>query len=108
MEFLRKNLAPRGIDVRTESHNWSDIQALLSRGDRRLTEILTGIGEGAQSLGSWKRALKSRPDGVPSLDYFVFENYPEEQVLPWEHLVSPDKSGYLDSHLKNARVLATE
>ncbi|MEZ4545087.1 MAG: radical SAM protein [Cyanobacteriota/Melainabacteria group bacterium] len=108
MEFLRKNLAPRGIDVRTESHNWSDIQALLSRGDRRLTEILTGIGEGAQSLGSWKRALKSRPDGVPSLDYFVFENYPEEQVLPWEHLVSPDKSGYLDSHLKNARALATE
>lgn len=108
MEFLRKSLAPKGIDVRTESHNWSDIQALLSRGDRRLSEILIDIGDGAQSLGSWKRAMKARPDGVPSMDYFVFENYPEEQLLPWDHLISADKSGYLDGHLKTARAMATE
>ncbi|HMP52764.1 MAG TPA: radical SAM protein, partial [Candidatus Melainabacteria bacterium] len=108
MEFLRKSLAPKGIDVRTESHNWSDIQALLSRGDRRLSETLIDIGDGAQSLGSWKRAMKARPHGVPSMDYFVFENYPEEQLLPWDHLISADKSGYLDSHLRTARAMATE
>src|SRR5207253_10724620 len=36
LEYLRKHLAAAGIAVRPESHNWSDIQGLLSRGDRRL------------------------------------------------------------------------
>lgn len=31
LEYIRKNLSKLGIEVRPESHNWSDIQALISR-----------------------------------------------------------------------------
>lgn len=37
LKRLQKRLRPNGIDFRPESYNWSIIQALISRGDRRLT-----------------------------------------------------------------------
>src|SRR5262249_47191360 len=43
IEYVRKHLAKLGVEIRPESHNWSDIQALLSRGDRRLTPLMLKV-----------------------------------------------------------------
>jgi len=40
LKYLEKQLGKQGIEFRPESYNWSVIQALLSRGDRRLTSLL--------------------------------------------------------------------
>ncbi|MFM8004607.1 MAG: radical SAM protein, partial [Dolichospermum sp.] len=40
LQLLQKKLKPQGIEFRPESYNWSIIQALLSRGDRRLCQLL--------------------------------------------------------------------
>ncbi|MEM6591699.1 MAG: radical SAM protein, partial [Cyanobacteria bacterium P01_C01_bin.73] len=40
LKYLQKQLRSRGIDFRPESYNWSVIQALISRGDRRLARLL--------------------------------------------------------------------
>jgi len=40
LQVLQKQLRSHGIDFRPESYNWSVIQALLSRGDRRLSQLL--------------------------------------------------------------------
>lgn len=101
MEFLRKNLAGAGIDVRTESHNWSDIQALLSRGDRRLTEVLLAVAESKGKLGDWKRALKSAT-GVPPLEYYAYRDIDPSEVLPWSHVAPEEKLKYLGRHLEEA------
>lgn len=101
MEFLRKNLAGAGIDVRTESHNWSDIQALLSRGDRRLTKVLLSVSESKGKLGDWKRALKAA-DGVPTLDYYAYRDIDPQEVLPWSHVAPEEKLKYLGRHLEEA------
>lgn len=106
LEFLRKNLSRLGIEVRPESHNWSDIQALISRGDRRLTPVLETIAESDGNLGAWKRALRHLPEGTPDIDYYAFRDIPRDEVLPWSHLVDASRTDYLAKHLDSAMTLA--
>lgn len=106
IEFLRKQLAKVGIEVRPESHNWSDIQGLLSRGDRRLTQVLLDVGDNASNLGAWKRAFRSPPAGVPDFDYYVFRDIPGTETLPWRHLMDDAKAGMLFKHQASAAELA--
>jgi radical SAM superfamily enzyme YgiQ (UPF0313 family) len=98
LEFIRKRLAKEGIDVRPESHNWSDIQALISRGDRRLAPVLAQVASGGTTLGSWKKALRHLPEGCPGLEYFAFRTIAEDETLPWSHLVEASKTAYLNKH----------
>lgn len=106
LEYVRKKLAPRGIDVRPESHNWSNIQALLSRGDRRLTPVLLMVADSKGKLGDWKKALKACKDNCPDPDFYIFRDIPPDETLPWSHLVDQAKTTYLQSHLATAQSLA--
>jgi radical SAM superfamily enzyme YgiQ (UPF0313 family) len=106
MEYLRKKIAKVGIDVRPESHNWSDIQTLLSRGDRRLTPVLLEIGESAGNLGAWKRALRNLPDTTPDADFYIWRDIPATETLPWRHLMDDAKAGMLYRHQTQAQQLA--
>ncbi len=106
IEFLRKNLAKIGVEVRPESHNWSDIQALLSRGDRRLTDVLLGVAERGDTLGAWKAALRERDDHVPSLDYYAYRDIEENEPLPWSHLCQVEKSSYINKQMHQATMEA--
>ncbi|TAE61522.1 MAG: radical SAM protein [Nostocales cyanobacterium] len=102
LKLLQKQLKPQGIDFRPESYNWSVIQALLSRGDRRLSyllELTRGFGD---SLGSYKRAFKELKGKVPDLDFYVYSNWSTEQILPWNHLQGPLPQSTLIKHLTEA------
>ncbi len=112
LEYLRKNLAKIGIDVRPESHNWSDIQALLSRGDRRLHPILKSVEENSSNLGAWKKAIKeaSANDSTmpPARDFYIYRDIPRDEILPWSHLQDEEKTLYLGKHNQAALTLALE
>lgn len=96
LEYLRKNLAKLGIEVRAESHNWSDIQALISRGDRRLWPALLQVAEDGGKIGAWKRVF--RAGEIPGLDYYAFRDIDYGEVLPWSHLVDQTRVNYLEKH----------
>jgi radical SAM superfamily enzyme YgiQ (UPF0313 family) len=95
LEYLRKNLAKIGIEMRPESLNWSDIQTLISRGDRRLNKALLEISQSAGNLGAWKRLLRRPPPATPGLDYYAYRTIPFDEILPWHHLVDQQRSLYL-------------
>ncbi len=105
LSYIRKHLSRVGIDVRAESHNWSDVQALLSRGDRRLTEVLLGVASSAGNLGAWRNSLRNLPPGCPPEDYYVFRNIPYSETLPWQHLMDEDKALMLTRHSQQAQRL---
>ena len=92
MQLFRKKLLPKGIDFRPESYKDSIIQALISRGDRRLTKLLILAGsynEGdVPSDGSYKRASKELSGQLPPLSWYVHDDWDVAQVLPWQHLRS--------------------
>lgn len=102
LQFLQKKLKPQGIDFRPESYNWSIIQALLSRGDRRLSHLLELTRDFGDSLGSYKRAFKELKGKIPKLDFYVHANWSTEQVLPWNHLQGPLPKSTLIKHLSEA------
>jgi radical SAM superfamily enzyme YgiQ (UPF0313 family) len=100
LQTLQKHLRSNGIDFRPESYNWSVIQALLSRGDRRLSKLLELTRHYGDSLGSYRRAFKELRGQLPELSDYVFDPWTVDRVLPWSHLQGALPQSTLEKHLK--------
>jgi len=98
LQFLQKHLRPIGVDFRPESYNWSVIQTLLARGDRRLSYLLELTRHYGDTLGSYRRAFKELRGKLPSLDWYVYQDWPLGQALPWSHLQGPLPVVTLEKH----------
>jgi len=106
LKYLQKQLRSRGIDFRPESYNWSVIQALIARGDRRLSHLLEQTRQYGDSLGSYRRAFKTLRGQLPPLDFYVHDDWPLDATLPWQHLQGPLPAATLKSHLKASDIAA--
>ncbi len=102
LKFLQKHLKPQGMEFRPESYNWSVIQALISRGDRRLSHLLELTRHYGDSVGSFRRAFKDLNGQLPELDFYVHADWSTDQVLPWSHLQGPLPQATLLKHLDSA------
>lgn len=102
LQLLQKQLKPQGIDFRPESYNWSVIQALLSRGDRRLSYLLELTRHYGDTLGSYRRAFKELKGQIPEMEFYVYKTWSTEQILPWEHLQIALPKSTLIKHLATA------
>ncbi|MEB3826554.1 B12-binding domain-containing radical SAM protein [Phormidium sp. CCY1219] len=102
LKKLKKELGKSGIDFRPESYNWSVIQALISRGDRRLSHLLELVRHYGETLGSYRRAFKQLRGQLPDLDFYVYNNWSPEQILPWQHIQGPLPVSTLKKHLAEA------
>jgi radical SAM superfamily enzyme YgiQ (UPF0313 family) len=106
LKYLEKNLRPQGIDFRPESYNWSVVQALISRGDRRLGKLLQLTREFGDSAGSYKRAFKQLKGQIPPLDYYVHDRWSTAAtILPWQHLTAALPQKTLIKHLDEAMAI---
>jgi radical SAM superfamily enzyme YgiQ (UPF0313 family) len=99
LSYLQKQLRSQGIDFRPESYSWSVIQALIAKGDRRLTPLLELARHYGDTLGSYKRAFKELKSQLPPLDFYVHDRWSTEQILPWHHLAGPLPLQTLQKHL---------
>ena len=102
LKHLQKQLRRQGIDFRPESYNWSVIQALISRGDRRLSQLLELTREYGDTVGSYKRAFKQLRGQLPDLHFYVHANWSTDQVLPWSHIQGPLPLSTLLKHRADA------
>ena len=50
-------LARHGVDVRADSPDWAEVQAVLTRGDRRLADVLLAIPSGGLTVRSFFQAM---------------------------------------------------
>jgi radical SAM superfamily enzyme YgiQ (UPF0313 family) len=83
---IKSRLSPQGIQVKTESPQWSEIQAVLSRGDTSLAEVLADIDR--ESLPVWRQATIKH--GV-DLNFYAHQQWEPGQKLPWDILDSNNK-----------------
>ncbi|MDF0552341.1 radical SAM protein [Kamptonema sp. UHCC 0994] len=102
LKLLHKDLGKLGLEFRPESYNWSVIQGLLSRGDRRLSKLLELVRHYGDSLGSYRRAFKELRGQLPEMDFYVYAEWELELVLPWSHLKGPLPVETLKKHLGEA------
>lgn len=97
LSLLKRGLSPRGVEVRGESLAWSQVQAVLARGDAELAEVLAGVEE--VSLSGWRRAVeKCHLD----IDYYAHQRWDTSQKLPWTILDSGAKPKKLELELDRA------
>lgn len=59
---------------------WATIQALLSRGDRRVSDLLLAAH---QLRGDWRKAFR---EVNLNPDYYIYRQWEEDELLPWDHL----------------------
>ncbi|OGI04277.1 MAG: hypothetical protein A2Y25_09395 [Candidatus Melainabacteria bacterium GWF2_37_15] len=79
--YLRKELQTHKVQYKPTSIKWDYIQAVLSRGDRRLAPMLEKVYELSGTLGSWNRAFKEFRHLDP--DWYALRARPQDEVLPW-------------------------
>lgn len=102
LQLLQKRLTQHGIDFRPESYNWSVIQALISRGDRRVSYLLELTRSYGDSIGSYRRAFKELRGQIAPMAFYVHQDWETDRILPWQHIQGPLPQATLVKHLELA------
>ena len=74
------------------SAKWDYWQAVLSRGDKNLTDFLIDVYKKGGKLGAFKSAAKELKIDT---DYYALQNYQLEKDLPWNFIEISPKSEFL-------------
>jgi radical SAM superfamily enzyme YgiQ (UPF0313 family) len=68
------------LRIHSDVPRWAYIQALLSRGDRRVGDILNAVRD---HRGNWSQTLKSVPHNP---DFYVLRAREREERFPWDFI----------------------
>ena len=79
LNLLRSRLKPKGLKVRADSPQWYWVEGILSRGDRRVGEVIAAMEE--TSLGAWQRAADAC--GV-DVNAYIDRPLQVGAPLPWD------------------------
>jgi len=97
-EYSRRvALLRRSIRSKAITYNWHDpdtsyIEAVLSRGDRRVGQALYKAWEAGGKLDSWEeyfscdRWIKAFSDAGTDPDFYALRVRSEDELLPWAHI----------------------
>lgn len=99
LSLLKNRLQPKGISVKADSLAWTQVQAVLARGDITLSQVLADIK--VVSLSGWRRVI--RESGLDT-DFFAHQQWDIEQELPWDSIDSGTDTEHLNK--EHDRVLA--
>ncbi|MBU0516334.1 MAG: radical SAM protein [Proteobacteria bacterium] len=95
--LLQRGLAAvGGVEVHLDVVKWARLQALLSRGDRRVAET---IRLAHRMAGNWPQAFKAGPLNP---DYFITRPRDQGEVLPWDFLDTGVSRDHLWSEFERA------
>jgi len=70
----------RGMGMIHDLPKWAYIQALLSRGDRRVGKILVAAH---RTQGDWGQALRETPINA---DFYVYRRRELDEIFPWDFI----------------------
>lgn len=100
--FLKKEFHKLGIKSQFSSAKWDFWQAVLSRGDYKLTDFILDIYKNGFCLGAFKTAAKKYNINT---DFYALENYPYECSLAWDFIDTKPGKMFL---IKESRRLLSE
>jgi radical SAM superfamily enzyme YgiQ (UPF0313 family) len=89
LALLKSSLQPKGIKIKSDSLDWSEVQAILARGDARLAEVMANVE--AVSLSGWRKAVKKYDLNT---NHYAHKRWDTTQELPWSILDSGTKPSH--------------
>jgi radical SAM family uncharacterized protein len=84
------------IRVHADIPKWAYIQALLSRGDRKVAQILSLVNK---NQGNWPKTFKSSSINP---DFYVLRERSLEELLPWDFIDQGISKSFLKKEYKRA------
>ena len=84
------------VRVHADLPKWAYIQALLSRGDRRVADVLVNI---YKNKGNWAKTLKA---SIINSDFFVYRERSFDEILPWDFIDHGVKKTFLIEEYEKA------
>jgi len=84
------------VRVHADIPRWANVQALLSRGDRKVADILSLAHTHG---GNWPRTLKETPHNP---DFYVLRRRFEDEILPWDFIDHGVKKSFLYKEYQKA------
>jgi radical SAM superfamily enzyme YgiQ (UPF0313 family) len=90
------------VQVETESPREGYLQTVLSRGDRRVADVLERLHADPQSWWPTLRALRGGRHGVVDPDRFVHRPYAADELLPWDFIDHAVDKRYLLAERRKA------
>jgi len=94
---LKNKLPARGIKLKSESPAWSQVQAVLARGDASLAEVLADMEE--VTLSGWRKAIEKHRIDV---GFYAHQRWDISQKLPWTVVDLGSKLKKLERELREA------
>jgi radical SAM family uncharacterized protein len=93
-----KNGLKRVANVRVHADipKWAYIHALLSRGDRKVGQILSLVNT---NQGNWPKTFKSSPVNP---DFYVYRERSLDELLPWDFIDHGIRKSFLKTEYKRA------
>ena len=92
--YLKKELHKLGIQISISSAKWDYYQALLSRGDDKLTDYVIEVYNQGGKLGAFKKVAKEMNIDT---NYYATEDYNYDKALPWDFInIRPGKDFLID------------
>ena len=113
-EYLRRvNLLRSAITAKNVTYNWHDaetslIEAVLSKGDRRVADAIEEVFRRGGRLDAWsdyfsfQRWLDAFEATGVDVHYYAHKQIPTDEILPWDHL----SVGVRKAHLLHEREMA--
>jgi radical SAM superfamily enzyme YgiQ (UPF0313 family) len=97
-QTINRALARHGVDVRADSPDWAEVQAVLSRGDRSLADVLLAIPSGGLSVRSFFQTMARL--GLDKQHYIG--RWEVGAPLPWDIVQSGVSENYFHYELRLA------
>jgi radical SAM family uncharacterized protein len=110
LDFLRSAGFKTGIKVSFNKPDETLFEAWLSRGDRRLSEVIFRAWQNGAKFDAWNERFNQQAwmDAFSSLgidlEYYTYRSRSETEVLPWDHI----STGVNKAHLLREWKLSLE
>jgi radical SAM family uncharacterized protein len=103
LEILKQNTTARGLEMKWNEPEETLLEALLSRGDRRLGTVIQGAWKMGAKFDSWhehfdfRRWLAALAKAGLSLASYTSRTRSLDEFLPWDHIDTGVKRAYLET-----------
>ncbi|HSV73962.1 MAG TPA: TIGR03960 family B12-binding radical SAM protein [Chthonomonadales bacterium] len=106
--LLRERVGDRAVEIRRHDARQTHVEAVLSRGDRRVAEVIERVWRAGGVLEAWEEHFRydrwltaCEEAGV---DPHFVANRPRDlgEPLPWDHIDAGVSKGYLRAEAKRA------
>jgi radical SAM family uncharacterized protein len=101
-DYLKENLRGPGLKLNWNNYQETLLEAVLSRGDRRLGAVIRRAWQLGARFDGWSDQFKAeawrqafRETGL-SPDFYVARPRSPEEVFPWDHIDAGVTKAYLD------------